>query len=168
MSAQTEIDGRGTFHLIEARNPETVCCPSALLACALLTVGVPEHPAFPFAIQQEEIGGQPVTIWRWCFADRSKDDVYSTGDLLKWWNDEAWLAANRTHEWAIVRATLLNMGEVAWRIRKTIPRIVIRRGKTAAVIPANASPARRQHALDQLEGRIPLHVPFVEPVPSHP
>src|SRR5678816_3378578 len=55
---------RGTFHLVEARNPETVCCPSALLACALLTVGVPEHPAFPFAIQQEEISGQPVTIWR--------------------------------------------------------------------------------------------------------
>ena len=34
------IDGRGTFHLVEARNPDTVCCESALLACALLTVGV--------------------------------------------------------------------------------------------------------------------------------
>ena len=156
------VDWEGTFHLVEAHNPETVCCPSVLLACALMTVGVPEHPRFPFTIQQEEIDGRPVTLWRWCFASRSVDGLYQTGDLIKWWNDKAWLAANRTHEWAIVRATLLNMGEVAWRIRNTVPRIVIRRGKSAAVIPANASPARRQHAINQLEGRIPLNVPFVE------
>ena len=65
------IDGRGTFHLVEARNPDTVCCESALLACALLTVGVPEHPGFAFQIFEEEINAEPVTLWRWVFADKS-------------------------------------------------------------------------------------------------
>jgi hypothetical protein len=156
------LEGRGTFHLVEARNPDTVCCESALLACGLLTVGVPEHPAFPFQIFEEEIDGKPVRLWRWVFADRSADGLYETGKLIAWWKDEAWLAANRNHEWAIVRAVLKNMGEVAWRIRINVARIVIRRGLTAAFIPANASPAKRQHAIDQLEGRIPIGTPFVE------
>jgi hypothetical protein len=163
------IDGRGTFHLVEARNPETVCCEGALLACALLTVGVPEHPAFPFAIFQEEISRpdrQAVTLWRWCFAERSSDGIYQTGDLIRWWHDDAWLLSHPMHEWTILRRSLKNMDEVAWRIRSTVPKIVIRRGQTVALIPANASPARRQHALGQLEGTIPLNKSFVEPEPA--
>jgi hypothetical protein len=156
------IDGRGTFHLIEASNPETVCCESALLACALLTVGVPEHPGFAFQIFEEEINGEPVTLWRWVFADKSSDGLYDTGDLIKWWKDDVWLLSHPTHEWTILRCSLRNMAEVAWRIRSNVPRIVIRRGQNAAFIPANASPARRQHAIDQVEGRIPIGTPFVE------
>src|SRR5204863_1412514 len=75
LSIRLMIDGLVTFHLVEARNPETVCCESALLACALLTVGVPEHPGFAFQIFEEEMSGpdgqpQPVTLWRWVFADK--------------------------------------------------------------------------------------------------
>ena len=159
-------DGRGSCYLVEVREPETVCCPSALLASALLTVGVPLHPAFPFRIEHEEIDGQPRVLWRWVFAAASGDDLYQTPDLIKWWSDDAWLAANPQHEWTILRTSLLNFAEVARRIRTADPRIVIRRHSLSAHIPASASPARRQHLLDQLEGRIPVGTAFVEPAPT--
>ena len=153
----------GKFVTVVANDPATVCCREALLATALLTVGVPQHPQIPFAISTQEIDGKPHTTWRWLFATRSACGTYATGDLIKWWDDTAWLAANPRHEWTQVRTTLLNMAEVARRIRETIPRAVIRRGTRTAHIPANASPARRAHLIGQLEGRIPLNATFVEP-----
>ena len=152
------------FFLFEAANPPTVCCPTALLVCGLLSVGVPEHPDFRLSITEEEVVGEPQTRWRWVLATQSADGFYLTSDLVKWWHDPAWLAAHPTHEWAIVRATLHNMAEVARRIRDTIPRIIVRRGLNAAHIPANASPARRAHLLGKLEGTIPLNAVFTEPV----
>ena len=157
------------FHLIVARNPATVCCPEALLACALETVGVPPHPRFAFAIETEEIGGAPQTGWRWLFGPASACGSYQTADLVKWWHDEDWLAAHPHHEWAILRRSLCNLAEVARRVRATVPRVIVRRGLTAAHIPANASPARRAHLLGQLEGTVPLSQSFTEPAatPHH-
>ena len=154
-----------SFHVIEARNPATVCCSEALLACALETVGVRPHPQLPFAITTEELDGAPLTLWRWLFGTASACGTYQTADLVQWWHDPAWLAAHPQHEWTILRTTLLNMAEVARRIRTAIPRIIVRRGLTAVYIPASASAARRAHLLGQLEGAVPLTAAFAEPSP---
>lgn len=156
----------GKFIPVVAVNPPSVCCEEALLATALLTVGVPEHPQFHFSIRTEENAGLIETRWQWLFGAHSANGQYATSDLIKWWNDRAWLAANAQHEWSILARSLRNMGEVARRIRETIPRIVLRRGDRTAHIPATASPARKAHLIGQLEGRIPLNATFVEPEPQ--
>ena len=153
----------GSLVVIEAVQPKSVCCPHALLACALLSVGVPEHPQFPFSITHEEVEGQAQIVWRWAFTGESSDGLYQTAQLIAWWHDETWLAAHPRHEWAILKRSLENMGEVASRIRATVSRVVVRRGDLAAHIPATATPARRQWLLDQLEGRIPVGTKFTEP-----
>ena len=161
----SEIEGG--FIVIEARNPDTVCCDAALLICGLRTLGVPLHPAMPFRITSEEIAGENVVVWQWLLAEKSADGT-PTGELLKKWSDPAWLAANPAHEVAIVRAALASMGVVAREIRDAIPRVIIRRGQLSAHIPANASAARRAHLIGQLEGTIPLNAAFTERAPTPP
>lgn len=154
----------GKFTLLCAVNPQTVCCPEALLATGLFTLGVPAHPRAPFTIEQEEINGALVTRWLWVFHAQTLDGKYRTGDLIKWWKDDAWLRAHPEHEWTIIRTALVNMGEVARRVRETQARTIVRQGNLAAHIPAGASPARRQHLIDQLEGRIPVGTKFIDPI----
>ena len=157
---------RGKITRIVAVNPETVCCEQALLACALLSVGVREHPQFPFRIYNAELNGRTETRWLWVFTDQSACGSYQTADLVRWWNDDAWCKANATHEWAVLRAGLRNMAEIARRIRTAIPRNVITRGQLTAFIPVTASEARTKHFIGQLDGTIPFDQDFVEPQPT--
>ena len=163
----------GSFIIIEAHDPPTACCEAALLVCGLRTLGVSLHPSMPFRVSREEMSGpdgqrQTRVTWQWLLASTAADGV-PTGDLIKRWNDPVWIAANPTHEIAVVRAALHNMGIVAQEIREAIPRAIVRRGQLSAHIPANASPARRAHLLGQLAGTIPLNKVFVEPsAPSIP
>lgn len=154
---------KGKFVRVEAVNPDTVCCDAALLACALLCVGVAEHPMLKLEITEEEVSGRAVTRWRWLFQPRSACGTYQTADLVKWWNDDPWVAANPAHEWAVLRKGLRSMAEVARRVRETIPRILVRNGALLACIPANLPGPRRRHLLDKLDGRIPVDAPFTEP-----
>ena len=153
--SESTIHG-GAFLPVTAQNPQSVCCESALLASALQSVGVREHPAFPFAIKCE--GDE--TAWCWLFESASKCGTYETTKLVAWWNDPVWLEKNPQHEWAIIHRILHNMAAEARRIRETVPRIVLRRGRSSAEIPANATPEYRAHTIAQLEGRIAMTAEF--------
>lgn len=155
------MTAEGSFLVIEARDPDTVCADAVLLVCGLRTLGVPLHPGMPFRITTQELDGQTVTLWQWLLGDKSADGV-PTGDLLRQWQDPAWLAAHPRSDLAIVRAALVNMATVAGEIRAAIPRVVIRRGALSAHIPANASPARRAFLLGQLDGTVALNAVFKE------
>lgn len=153
---------KGQFVRVEAVNPQTVCCDAALLACALLCVGVPEHPMLRLEILEEEVKGVTVTRWLWLFQSRSACGTYQTTNLVSWWNDDEWVAAHPAHEWAVLRKALRSMAEVARRVRETVPRLVVRRGTLMAAIPRNLSAARRAHLLAQLDGTVAMDAPFVE------
>lgn len=146
----------GAFLPVTGQNPQSVTCESALLATALQSVGVREHPAFAFAIKCE---GEE-TAWSWLFEAASKCGTYETAKLVAWWNDPVWLAANPQHEWTIIHRILHNMSAEARRIRETVPRIILRRGRSSAEIPANATPEYRDHTIAQLEGRIAMTADF--------
>lgn len=149
-------EAKGKVVEVRAVNPESVCHPQALLASALLSVGVRQHPYFPFEILIHD----KTLVWKWTFRGQSADGLYVTGELVKWWNDEAWLSAHPQHEWTMLRAGLLNMAAVAKGIRDSHPRIVIQRGNRRVHIPTNATHGRRQHLLGVVEGRIPISEPF--------
>lgn len=160
MSEISNIPG-GKFLNVVAHNPQSVCCDDALLATALLTVGVPEHPRISFAslVENEQ------TAWRWLFADKSACGKYETSQLIKWWQSPEWHAANASHEFALVARVLRNHAEVARRIRETPQTVVIRHGELEAHIPVNATPELRAHMIGKLEGRIPLNTKFTQPNP---
>lgn len=159
----TTASGNGKFVIVEALNPETVCDPQCLLVCALISLGVRQHPHFPFEIVEEEINGRSQTRWRWVLDGVSEDGRYETAQLIQWWTNEAWFAANPRHDLALVRIVLWNMAAVAKAARESVPRIVIRNGNLTAHIPASASPALRSHLIGKLEGHIPLNATFHEP-----
>ncbi len=158
MSQAVTIKG-GKFTPVVALNPQSVCCDDALLATALLTVGVPEHSHISFAVEQDG----DVTRWRWLFAEKSACGTYATAQLVKWWKDAKWHAANPAHEFAIVARILRNHAEVARRIRTAVPRIIVRRGSASVHIPANASAEYRAHMLGILDGSIPASTAFTGP-----
>lgn len=153
---------KGKWVRLVAVNPDSVCCETALLVCALRTAGVKLHPQIPFRHTVEKVDGKEVVRWTWLLAPRTADGATATGDLIKRWSDPAWLAANSTNDFAIQRAATWNMGVQAAEIREAIPRIVIRDGRNELQIPANASPARRKWLLDRFYKRIPMETPFVE------
>jgi len=154
----------GQWVKVIVRNPASVCCDESLMVCALRSVCVSLHPAFGFKILVIERDGKPETVWRWVLAPQSQDGLYHTAQLIKWWRDPHWLKANPRHEFAIVSASLKNMGVQAAEVRRTVSRAVVRRGRNEAHIPTTASPAYRAHLIGQLEGRIPLDEKFQEPV----
>jgi hypothetical protein len=154
---------KGKWITIEVREPVSVCCDEALMVNALLTVGVPAHPLFPFSSTVETVGGKTVRRWRWVVGQKSADGKYMTKDLIKQWSDPAFRADPATSEWAIVCDTLRNMGVTASRIRERVTRVIVRRGRNVAHIPTNASPARRAFLIDKLEGRLPMNASFTEP-----
>lgn len=151
---------------LSVRDPQTVCCEEALLAVALQSLGVrgvrKRNRDCSFEILDFE-SPEAVTVWNWHFETQSADGKYETAKLMEWWRAEAWRAANPTHELVLIHTVLHNMAEEARRIRETEARLVLRRGDLEVRIPANASPARRQWLIDQLEGRIEVGSPFVEP-----
>lgn len=158
-----------TFEVITvaAVDPQTVACPETLLAVALQTLGVAgvKKQGRDCGFEIVEIPGERTTqvLWYWFFEPASACGRYRTADLIAWWKDDAWRAEHPTHELTLVHTVLQNMAEEARRIRDTEPRIVVRRGDLEARIPRHASPARRQHLLDQLEGRVAPGTPFQEP-----
>lgn len=152
---------KGEWVEVRVVDAPSVCVEESLMVCALRTMCVALHPSpnFGFYSKIEEVNGKPRRVWRWILAARSADGTYETNQLRKWWNDPAWLAANPTHEFAMVCKVLRNMGVHAAEVRAKVPRNVIRRGKLAAHIPVTASPALRAHRLGQVEGKIPLNAP---------
>jgi hypothetical protein len=147
MSETQTIPG-GAFIPLAAQNPASVCCEAVLLATALQSVGVREHKAIPFVRKQD---GE-TQVWQWLFHSTSADGTYETAKLIEWWNSPEWLAANPAHEWAIIHRILHNLAAEAARIRDTIPRIVVRRGRASVEIPANATPEYHAHCLGYLTG----------------
>ncbi len=142
----------GTWLSLSVVNPDTVCCEESILFCALRTVGVEPHPAFAI---QKDVEAEKVT-WRFTFAHQSKDGLYDTGNLIKWWNSPEWLRQNPTHEWTVVKNALTNMARQALEIRQVPTYLLYRRGRDEARVPTTASPALREFRIGQLEGRIPF------------
>lgn len=153
----------GKWLAVVAVDPASVCCDSALFVTACRSVGVELHPAMPFRITIEKVNGRNVTKWTWVLADRSKTNGYTVAQLEKWWRDPVWLKANPTHEFAILRAGLVNHAVLASEVRSAVPRVVLRRGRMSVHIPMNAAPERREWLLAKFEGRLPLTAPFVQP-----
>jgi hypothetical protein len=148
--AEVRTIAGGNFFPLVATNPQSVCCDEALLATALRSVGVSLHEAIPFKVTQE----CDVTAWHWLFSVTSKCGTYKTAQLVKWWRDAEWLAANATHEWAVIHRVLTNHATCAREIRETQPRIILRRGAVVVEMPANASDEYRAFIIGQIEGTI--------------
>jgi hypothetical protein len=141
--------------ILRAVNPKSVVCEESILFNALTTLGVPEpsEPGMGYADFREVApDGTVHRVLRWTLLDASADGRYQTQDLIKWWRDPVWLAANPTHELAILKVGLENMLRLAERIAKTPYTQVLRKGRRQLHLPANLSPEKRTAALAAFEG----------------
>lgn len=139
--------------IIRAIDPESVLCPESILVSALTTLGVPEHPdrRFAYTDTRESLpNGAVRRILQWSLLTKSKDGVYKTNQLMKWWHDPEWLRANPTHELAILKDGLGNMMRLGARIRLTPPIEVYRKGRHLAMIPTQLPEEKQKEALAKL------------------
>ncbi len=140
--------------IIRAINPGSVVCPESILVNALTTLGIPLHPdpRFAYVDTRETLGdGTVKRVQQWALLTRSSDEKYKTAKLVAWWHDPAWLAANPTHELAILKVGLENMMRLAERIRKTPYVAVLRKGGRMAMIPSHLPPEKQAAAREKLE-----------------
>lgn len=97
MQSNTPItDLRDERHPLESQNTQ--------LAAALTALGIPldQHIGAQHFTEKTERGVRNLTVWT--LAERSADGRFIAADLVKVWNDDAWLKANRAHPLAAMRA----------------------------------------------------------------
>lgn len=139
--------------IIRAVDPASVVCPESILVNALLTLGVPLHPdpRFAYLETRETINGKVRRVLQWTLLDKSSDGFYETGKLIEWWRDPKWLAANPTHELAVIKVASENLMRLAERIRRTPHVAVFRKGKRLAMIPSQLPEAAQREWREKLE-----------------
>ncbi len=74
------------------------------LAAALTALGIPLDPDLPPQHFVEEVAGEKKHLTLWTLAPASPDGKHHTEELMRVWNDDSWLRANRAHPLAAMRA----------------------------------------------------------------
>ncbi len=125
-----------------------------MLVHGLLSLGLPVAPD-PWKWHEElreTIDGQirRTLVFRFLANGRSADGVPLV-EVVRRWNDPAWLAAHPADSITQVANTLRNAAKVATLIRSGSAAVdVIKRGRNTVRIPINATPDQRADWLQQL------------------
>ena len=132
------------------RETDAVCSQNTAMIATLVTLGVPFYKPQPFLETREIIEGQEKRTMTWCLHPKSTDGRFKTHELIQWWHDESWLAANSEHPLAYAKAAVANYQRLVAGTKSSVPLALIRKGKRFALIPFDATPERRQQLLDRL------------------
>jgi len=121
------------------------------LVAALTALGVPFYEQQPYLETREIVHGEERVTVTWCMETRTADGRYRTQDLITWWHDAEWLAANEDHPLAYARAAVANYRRIVDGVKSSAPVGIVRKGSKFALVPFDATPERRQALLDSLE-----------------
>jgi len=121
------------------------------LVAALTALGVPFYAEQPYLETREIVHGEERITVTWCMKTSTADGRFKTQELIRWWHDEAWLAANEDHPLAYARAAAVNYRRIADGVKGSAPVGIVRKGSKFALIPFDVSPERRKELLDSLE-----------------
>ncbi len=136
--------------IVRETRTDPVCSENTAMVAALVTLGVPFYAPQPFLETRETLNEQEKRTVTWCLQTKSSDGRFKTRELIQWWRDEAWLAANPEHPLAYVKAAIANHQRFAAAMKTSIPLALVRKGKRFALIPLDATSKRRQQLLDLL------------------
>lgn len=117
------------------------------LAAALLASGIPFDPVKPF----EEFVGEYCRIVYY-FAPSDPEGTMRTGELIAAWDNlDAWLAAHPNHPFSYAACGAKNKERLLDLVKARAPQIVVSKGRSYAVIRANAPVADQDRILCKLE-----------------
>ena len=122
-----------------------------LLVAALTALGVPFYESQPYLEAREIVHGEERITVTWCMETHTADNRWKTQDLIAWWHDVEWLAANEDHPLAYARAAARNYQRIMDGVKSSAPVGIVRKGSKFALIPFDATPERRKALLDSLE-----------------
>jgi hypothetical protein len=141
--------GEKLYQLADGESPYS--SGNTLLIAALVAMGAQFSETQPYQEFREVIDGKAVRRVMWLLKEKTANNV-AVKDLVNWWRDAKWQAANPEHPLCYVKAALETYKQlVDVIIKKAIPCNIVRRGKQMVILPNNATPERRAELLKKLE-----------------
>lgn len=105
------------------------------LAAALLSMDIPFCEEIPFAKIKTPNGEQ----YKFFFQERSRDNQFSTGDMVKNWNNDQFYKENPDHPLAYLKCFTINRNGLLDAIKQSTEFVVIEKNGKLAIISKNAS-----------------------------
>ncbi|MCX6968199.1 MAG: hypothetical protein NTZ46_10575 [Verrucomicrobia bacterium] len=136
--------------IVRETGVDPLASENTMLVAALVTMGVAFYDAQPYLETREIVNGEERRTVTWCLATKTADGRFKTRELIQWWRDAAWLAANPEHPLAYAKKAVANYQRLVDGVKSTAPIGIIRKGGKFAMIPFDAAPERRQQLLDSL------------------
>lgn len=118
------------------------------MACAVL--GVQLRPVNDFVEKRRMVNGKEVRHVSWYLEQASPDKTQKTNELLGWWKDPEWLAANPTHPLALLKEYWQALKDAKAHEEQTVPIAVVTRGKRHVELPYDIDPERKKQLLQML------------------
>jgi len=134
-----------TYHYLKD-DQDPLKSPNTQAIAALLTCGgeLVKEGGYMNAIGTEE--GKPTRTVVWMAEDRKitfedfKGETISTNELLRRWNDRAWLSANIDHPITYLRTFMEKLGKLRDAIRENPPQLHIQKSGRSAYIATTRGP----------------------------
>ena len=110
----------------------------AKLAAALMAMRVPPVGMEPVKVITVE--NRPGRNYQYFLAAQSECGTYQTAELVKAWRaGKSWIEENEKHPFAYVMAAFLNHKGLVDYMKRAVPQVVVKRGRSMAVIPLDTS-----------------------------
>ena len=134
-----------TYHYLKD-DQDPLKSPNTQAIAALLTCGgeLVKEGGYMNAIGTEE--GKATRTVVWMAEDRKitfedfKGETISTNELLRRWNDRAWLSANLDHPITYLRTFMEKLGKLRDAIRENPPQLHIQKSGRSAYISTTRGP----------------------------
>ncbi len=123
----------------------------AMMIAALVTLGIPLDDDCPYQETREIVNGREQRVSTWVLKSISVCGQFETQKMIDAWNEKTFCHDNPEHPMAYIKQAFVNHSRLTQAMQTQPPIALIRRGKRLALIPFDASSARREELLAQLE-----------------
>lgn len=124
---------RSVFVVVSGLESERAELRAFAMAAAVL--GVPLRPVNDCVETRRVEGGKEVRYVAWYLEQCDAAKIYKTNELLKWWRDPAWLAANPEHPLARFREYWQALKDAEAHEQNCLVLAAVTRGKRHVHIP---------------------------------
>lgn len=118
------------------------------LAAALLRIGIDLDPKNPF--KRFEVGGQ-APRWVFFFQERSRDGKFMTEQLVKVWDDVAWMRDHPEHPWSYLWGQARYRQELLKIVKNATPLVGVDHRGIQGYLSANADDVLQQKFFRRME-----------------
>ena len=134
------------IYSLEAISADELATRNTILFAALTALGIPPEVEL-CGEYVEQVNGRPKSATVWRLAEKSICGKYDTAEMIKLWNDPAFVKNRPEHPLAYIKVAFENHTRALDFIKRQGPIAVIRRGNKIGLISQHTTPADRERIL---------------------